>query len=221
MRVADRMDSDDLRWTVTALGIQREVGGNLSNILETAAQTDQGSRANSVVRCARCRPRAGCRAGCSPRFPSVCSSTCWWPTAPTSRSSGPTPGFVLLGAWSVIIILGFFWMRGSSRSRCDERTPDPHPGFGLRVHADRHRGAGDPVDREAATSGAHSRMVSWLRIGRARRPSQGGEHKSVFRAAWSRLGARLVHGNRDALERQSGAGRRPEPEGRRDSSSAR
>ena len=37
MRAANRMESDDLRWTVTALKIQREVGGNLSNILETAA----------------------------------------------------------------------------------------------------------------------------------------------------------------------------------------
>ena len=39
MRAANRMESDDLRWTVTALKIQREVGGNLSNILETAANT--------------------------------------------------------------------------------------------------------------------------------------------------------------------------------------
>ena len=38
-RVADRMKNEDLRWTVLALGIQREVGGNLSNILETAAGT--------------------------------------------------------------------------------------------------------------------------------------------------------------------------------------
>ena len=42
MRVADRMQSDDMRWTVTALAIQREVGGNLSNILETAAATVHG-----------------------------------------------------------------------------------------------------------------------------------------------------------------------------------
>ena len=42
VRVADRMQSDDLRWTVMALGIQREVGGNLSNILETAANTIKG-----------------------------------------------------------------------------------------------------------------------------------------------------------------------------------
>jgi tight adherence protein B len=42
MRVAERMQSDDMRWTVTALAIQREVGGNLSNILETAAATVHG-----------------------------------------------------------------------------------------------------------------------------------------------------------------------------------
>jgi len=39
MECADRMDSEDLRWTVTALSIQREVGGNLSTILDTAAAT--------------------------------------------------------------------------------------------------------------------------------------------------------------------------------------
>jgi tight adherence protein B len=41
-RVADRMHSEDLRWTILALGIQREVGGNLSNILETAATSIKG-----------------------------------------------------------------------------------------------------------------------------------------------------------------------------------
>lgn len=39
MRVAERVDSEDLRWTVSALAIQREVGGNLSRILETASTT--------------------------------------------------------------------------------------------------------------------------------------------------------------------------------------
>jgi Flp pilus assembly protein TadB len=37
--VAQRMQSQDLRWVVTALGIQREVGGNLSGILDTTART--------------------------------------------------------------------------------------------------------------------------------------------------------------------------------------
>jgi tight adherence protein B len=35
--VATRMDSDDLRWAVQALRIQREAGGSLSGILDTAA----------------------------------------------------------------------------------------------------------------------------------------------------------------------------------------
>jgi len=39
LECADRMDSEDLRWTVTALSIQREVGGNLSTILDNAAAT--------------------------------------------------------------------------------------------------------------------------------------------------------------------------------------
>jgi tight adherence protein B len=39
MRVAKKMDSDDLKWTIAALRIQREVGGNLSKILDTASAT--------------------------------------------------------------------------------------------------------------------------------------------------------------------------------------
>jgi tight adherence protein B len=36
---ADRMDSNDLRWTVMAIKIQREVGGNLAVLLDTVADT--------------------------------------------------------------------------------------------------------------------------------------------------------------------------------------
>ena len=39
LRVAKKMSSDDLSWTIAALRIQREVGGNLSKILDTAAVT--------------------------------------------------------------------------------------------------------------------------------------------------------------------------------------
>ena len=39
LECADRMANEDLRWTVTALAIQREVGGNLSTILDTASST--------------------------------------------------------------------------------------------------------------------------------------------------------------------------------------
>jgi tight adherence protein B len=37
--VADRMSSKDLEWVVMALRIQREVGGNLAELLDTVAGT--------------------------------------------------------------------------------------------------------------------------------------------------------------------------------------
>lgn len=37
LRVAERMNSEDLKWAVTGLAIQREVGGSLSKILDTSA----------------------------------------------------------------------------------------------------------------------------------------------------------------------------------------
>jgi tight adherence protein B len=38
-RMSDRVESDDFRWAVTAIGIQREVGGNLAEVLDLVAET--------------------------------------------------------------------------------------------------------------------------------------------------------------------------------------
>jgi tight adherence protein B len=37
--MADRIDSEDLRWAVMAVNIQREVGGNLAEVLDIVATT--------------------------------------------------------------------------------------------------------------------------------------------------------------------------------------
>ncbi|MHB8511922.1 MAG: type II secretion system F family protein [Actinomycetota bacterium] len=37
--MAERIDSDDFRWVVMAIGIQRQVGGNLAQLLTTVANT--------------------------------------------------------------------------------------------------------------------------------------------------------------------------------------
>lgn len=37
--IAERVDSDDFRWVVMAIRIQREVGGNLAELLDTVAET--------------------------------------------------------------------------------------------------------------------------------------------------------------------------------------
>ena len=37
--IAERMVSQDFEWTVMAIGIQREVGGNLAEVLQTTSET--------------------------------------------------------------------------------------------------------------------------------------------------------------------------------------
>ena len=37
--IAERMNSQDFEWTVMAIGIQREVGGNLAEVLQTTSET--------------------------------------------------------------------------------------------------------------------------------------------------------------------------------------
>lgn len=38
-RMAERLDSEDFRWTVTAIAIQRDVGGNLAEVLDIVSTT--------------------------------------------------------------------------------------------------------------------------------------------------------------------------------------
>ncbi|RJQ56017.1 MAG: VWA domain-containing protein [Actinobacteria bacterium] len=38
-KMADRMESEDFRWTVGAINVQREVGGNLAEVLDIIAET--------------------------------------------------------------------------------------------------------------------------------------------------------------------------------------
>lgn len=49
--VADRMESQDLGWTVVAIGIQQDVGGNLAELLDSVASTmNQRERLRREVR---------------------------------------------------------------------------------------------------------------------------------------------------------------------------
>ena len=117
MRAADRMDNDDLRWTVTALAIQREVGGNLSNILETAAATVQGRA--ELRREVRTLSAEGKLSG--------------WVLAAlplgvflymllvnreyVSFFWTQTPGMIAMGVLLVLFGIGFLWMRKLVRIR--------------------------------------------------------------------------------------------------------
>jgi tight adherence protein B len=75
--VADRFESKDFGWVVMAIGIQRQVGGNLAELLDTVAATRSPPRGSSPRSCSAC-----CR-------PSSCSTSAR-PTGPTCRYSSPT-----------------------------------------------------------------------------------------------------------------------------------
>lgn len=49
--IADRIQSEDFRWAVTAIGIQREVGGNLAEVLDIVAKTirDRGALMRQIA----------------------------------------------------------------------------------------------------------------------------------------------------------------------------
>lgn len=111
VRVADRMKSEDLRWTVLALGIQREVGGNLSNILETAAGTIKGrAELRREVRTLSAEGKlSGYVLAALPVglfFYMIVANreyvSFFW-TNPI--------GFFALGGLAILFILGFIWMR--------------------------------------------------------------------------------------------------------------
>ncbi len=110
-RVAERMQNEDLMWTVTALAIQREVGGNLSNILETAAMTVKGrAELRREVRTLAAEGKlSGWVLAALPvglflyllvtNRPYV--SFFWTQTA----------GFIALGALALMFLVGVLWMR--------------------------------------------------------------------------------------------------------------
>lgn len=111
VRVADRMQSDDLRWTVLALGIQREVGGNLSNILETAAGTIKGrADLRREVNTLSAEGRlSGYVLAALPvglfvymLFANRTYVAFFWEN---------TIGWILLGALVILFVLGFVWTR--------------------------------------------------------------------------------------------------------------
>ena len=98
---ANRMTSVDLMWAVMAIRIQREVGGNLAELLDTVADTmTQRERIRGEIKAltaegrfsggssasSRSRSRA-CSTSCSPTTSASCSTPRWdsWPSSASRR----------------------------------------------------------------------------------------------------------------------------------------
>lgn len=112
---AGRMHNDDLRWTVTALAIQREVGGNLSKILDSAAETIKGRHA--IAREVRTLSAEGrLSAYVLLALPlGVFAFLFLFRREYISRLWTDPLGLLMLGVLVVLMVIGWMWMRSIVR----------------------------------------------------------------------------------------------------------
>ncbi len=109
--VAERMDSPDFSWTVMAIRIQREVGGNLSELLLTVADTmTQRERLRRDVAALTAEGRIS---AIVLAFLPFALGVLMYIINPDymSKLFTDTLGNVMLGVALVAMIVGFLWMR--------------------------------------------------------------------------------------------------------------
>jgi|GEM_PF-629363 len=109
--VADRLDSPDFAWTVMAIGIQREVGGNLNELLMTVADTIvQRERLRGEVKAltAEGRVSAGILTMMPPTLMAAISVMNPGYLNPLFTE---VIGFVLLGLGLFSLVVGLLWMK--------------------------------------------------------------------------------------------------------------
>ncbi len=109
--VADRMDSPDFAWAVMAIRIQREVGGNLSELLLTVAETMTArERLRRDVATLTAEGRVSAIVlGCLP----IGLGLIMWTINPgyMGQLIDTTIGNILLGVAFIAMGIGFFWMK--------------------------------------------------------------------------------------------------------------
>ncbi|MFQ6172840.1 VWA domain-containing protein [Oryzobacter sp. R7] len=109
--MAERMDSANMRWATMAIRIQREVGGNLAETLRTTAATlreREGLRRH--VKALSAEGRLSAYILIALPFGLLFYSM-WTNYEYVSLLWNSLFGFAMLGAGSVAMIIGIFWMR--------------------------------------------------------------------------------------------------------------
>jgi tight adherence protein B len=110
-RVADRMACEDLRWVVMATRIQREVGGNLAEVLKNTVETmRERAQTRRHVRALSAEGRlSGYIVVCLPIVLGV------WMTLTKPEYMSPlfnTPiGLMMVAGGAGLIVVGAFWIR--------------------------------------------------------------------------------------------------------------
>lgn len=110
-RVADRMECDDLRWVVMATRIQREVGGNLAEVLKNTVDTmRERAQTRRHVRALSAEGRLSGYIVVG--LPIVVGA---WLTFSNPQYMSPlftTPiGLMMVAGGVVLIVVGAFWIR--------------------------------------------------------------------------------------------------------------
>ncbi len=110
-RVADRMDCTDLRWTVMAIRIQREVGGNLGEVLRnTMATMRERAQLRRHVRALSAEGRLSAYVLLAlPLAIGTWMFMADWAYMRTLYTTGI--GLLMLGVTVVLFTIGWFWMR--------------------------------------------------------------------------------------------------------------
>jgi Flp pilus assembly protein TadB len=110
-RVADRMASTDLRWTVMAIRIQREVGGNLAEVLLTTMRTmRERAFLRRQVRALSAEGRLS--AYILIALPILVGTWFFYSDPKYMRALYTTvPGLIMFVGAGVFVVLGALWMR--------------------------------------------------------------------------------------------------------------
>jgi tight adherence protein B len=114
-KVADRMNSTDLRWTVMAIAIQRQVGGNLVEVLRNTVDTmRERAQVRRQVRALSAEGRLS--AYILVALPLLMAAYMFLVRADYIRPLYTTPaGLTMLIGSAVLIVVGAIWMRNIVR----------------------------------------------------------------------------------------------------------
>ena len=109
--LAERVDSDDMLWAIVAIKIQREVGGNLAELLSTVADTMQSrSRLRGEVNALTAEGRISSYVLICLPF-AVALAMYFLNADYLSELWTNTIGLVFVGVALTSMAIGFFWMR--------------------------------------------------------------------------------------------------------------
>ncbi|MGY1594902.1 type II secretion system F family protein [Geodermatophilus sp. SYSU D00708] len=115
--VAERMDSDDFRWTAQAIAIHREVGGNLAEVLDTVGHTIRERNAiRRQVKALSAEGKLSAIVLMALPFGVVTFLSVVNPDYLSAFTSS-LAGYTMIGIAAVLLVVGGLWLRKTVRIR--------------------------------------------------------------------------------------------------------